>query len=137
MKKYATIVGILACAFLSVRAAAESFAGEDSLVAALPSQRVSEYLELKILLNPLQMRQYLMLSTERERSRWIRRFWAELDPTPASDENERRIEHEKRIAVAREYFPSRGAPGWDDRGEAKPGVIYSRFLYFNTSRIPI
>jgi GWxTD domain-containing protein len=118
MKKYATIIGILVCALLSIRAFAENFAGEESLVAKLPSQRLSEYLELKILMNPLQMRQYLMLSTERERSRWIRRFWAELDPTPASDENERRVEHEKRIAVAREYFRSRGAPGWDDRGEA-------------------
>ncbi|MCX5753915.1 MAG: GWxTD domain-containing protein, partial [Candidatus Krumholzibacteria bacterium] len=118
MKKLATILGILVCALLPVRAAAENFAGEDSLVAKLPSQRLSEYLELKILMNPLQMRQYLMLSTERERSRWIRRFWAELDPTPASVENERRVEHDKRIALAREYFRSRGAPGWDDRGEA-------------------
>jgi GWxTD domain-containing protein len=114
----AIIVGILFCAFLPAGAAAESFAGEDSLVARLPSQRLTEYLELKILMNPLQMRQYLMLSTEKERSGWIKRFWAELDPTPASDENERRIEHEKRITVAREYFRSPKAPGWDDRGEA-------------------
>ena len=118
MKKYAAIIGILVCALLPTRAEAERFAGEDSLVARLPSHRVSEYLELTVLMNPLQMRQYLMLSTERERSRWMKRFWAELDPTPASEKNERRVEHEKRIAVAREYFPSRGAPGWDDRGEA-------------------
>ena len=69
-------------------------------------------------MNPLQMRQYLMLSTDRERSRWIRRFWVELDPTPTSDENEApHRSTSKRIEMARELFRSRGAPGWDDRGE--------------------
>jgi GWxTD domain-containing protein len=63
------------------------------------------------------MRTYLGLPSARERSKWIGRFWVGLDPTPTTDANERRAEHERRILLARERYGSRTAPGWDNRGE--------------------
>jgi GWxTD domain-containing protein len=40
-----------------------------------------------------------------------------VDPTPATAENERRIEHAERVSGARERYPAKGFPGWDCRGE--------------------
>jgi len=51
----------------------------------------------------------------------IRRFWARQDPTPLTQENERLVEHYRRVAYAREHYGREGAP-WDARGE-----VYVRF----------
>jgi len=96
---------------------AQTFPAEDSLVARLPALDVATYFELQCLMNPYQMKQYLTLRSHRARDEWVERFWLELDPTPTTEMNERRVEHEKRIAVARELFASQKAPGWDARGE--------------------
>ena len=45
----------------------------------------------------------------------IRRFWERADPTPLTKENERLIEHYRRVAHARAAF-SQGHFPWDDRG---------------------
>jgi GWxTD domain-containing protein len=118
MKEYVLMCAVLLAVLVPFSAAPETFEGEDELVARLPSKELTAYFELKILLNPLQMRQYLMLTTSEERRAWIERFWVEHDPTPTSEVNERRLEHERRILIARSYFPSFKTPGWDDRGEA-------------------
>lgn len=54
----------------------------------------------------------------------IKRYWIERDPTPASDENERLIEHWERIREARRRFTyNRSTPiGTDDRG-----IVYLKF----------
>lgn len=48
----------------------------------------------------------------------LKRFWAELDPTPDTDYNERMIEHWLRIAYSKEHFTLKNEPpyGTDVRG---------------------
>ena len=96
---------------------AETFPGEDSLMQHLNGKDLSTYIELKFLMNPYQMKQYLTLPSSRARGKWVERFWLELDPTPTTEANERRLEYEQRLAAARRLFPSQKAPGWDDRGD--------------------
>ncbi len=52
-----------------------------------------------------------------QRAEWLRIRWAELDPTPTTPENERRIAHYRRLAYAREHFARDREPGWDARGQ--------------------
>jgi GWxTD domain-containing protein len=98
-------------------AASEDFKGETDLVRRLePEERVT-YFGLQYLINKYQKRQFLSLPTPGERAEWVDRYWIDEDPTPATEANERRIEHEKRVALARKLFGMRKAPGWDRRGE--------------------
>lgn len=60
--------------------------------------------------------QFLGLSTDSLRTEWLRRFWRLRDPTPTTPENERCIEHERRVAHARSRFYWPLPPYWDDRG---------------------
>jgi GWxTD domain-containing protein len=121
---------LLSLVLLSPTGAAETFPGEDSLLTRLQSNDIATYYELQCLMNVYQMRHYLMLPSSRARAQWVERFWMELDPTPTTDVNERRVEHEQRLSTARELFPSQKAPGWDARGEVvlRYGMPDSRTL---------
>lgn len=90
---------------------------EEKLVNELRDYEKQDYYALQYLMNKYQKRQYLTLDDPLERKRWIEDFWAYKDPTPSTERNERRIEHEKRVKVARKLFGMDEPPGWDDRGE--------------------
>jgi len=47
----------------------------------------------------------------------MRVVWAELDPTPTTELNERKLEHYRRLAYAVSEFAIDREPGWDRRGE--------------------
>ncbi len=96
---------------------AEEYIMEEDLVERLSPAERRDYNSLQYLMNRYQVRQYLMLSTHEARGEWIERFWIEMDPTPTTDVNERRLEHERRVLEARTLFPKEGDPGWDGRGE--------------------
>lgn len=49
-------------------------------------------------------------------------FWLERDPLPLTEENERLIEHYKRLEYARDHYSSADITGYDDRGK-----IYVRY----------
>lgn len=49
-------------------------------------------------------------------------FWEQRDPNPVSEENERLIEHYKRLDYARMHYSAETEAGYDDRGK-----IYVRF----------
>jgi len=98
-------------------AAEENFGGERELLKRLEPEERYTYFGTQYLMNQHQALQYLSLPTRAERDRWLVRFWIDLDPTPATPENERKIEHEKRVALARKLFGTDKAPGWDKRGE--------------------
>ena len=107
------------CLFPAAPAGAgeENFDGEMELLKRLQPEERYVYFGTQYLMNPHQALQYLTLPTREEREEWLARFWIDLDPTPASPENERKTEHEKRVALARKLFPSKKIPGWDKRGE--------------------
>ena len=98
-------------------ASEENFEGEGELLKRLEPEERYIYFGTQYLMNPHQARQYLSLPARVEREEWLARFWIDLDPTPASPENERKIEHEKRVHLARKLFGMEKIPGWDKRGE--------------------
>lgn len=112
---YCTLI-VLAALF-SDPAHAEAFTTEQELIDRLSVREQQIFQPLRLLMNRYQMRQYLMLPTPEKRAEWVERFWIEMDPTPTTDVNERRLDHEKRVMGTRALFPREGAPGWDRRGE--------------------
>ncbi len=119
MRRTAVIVALaLAALPLPARGAKEAFKGELARIRAIGAEERLAYFGLGYFLNGHQKRQYLGLPTARERESWMEGFWIDRDPTPATAENERRIEHEKRVALARKLFGMKKPPGWDRRGEA-------------------
>ena len=94
-----------------------SFPGEIKLIKNLGAEERLAYFGAQYFMNPHQRRQFLSLGAAAERAEWLDRFWIDLDPTPATGENEKKVEHEKRVALARRLFGMKKAPGWDRRGE--------------------
>jgi GWxTD domain-containing protein len=110
-----TIILAVHCAGAALRA--EDFKGENDLLRkAEPEERLT-YFGLRYSLNNYEKRHYLSMPTRKERDEWLERYWVMNDPTPATRENERRIEHELRVRLARSEFGMKKAPGWDKRGE--------------------
>jgi len=62
--------------------------------------------------------EYKTLKTDEERAAFIEKFWAGIDPTPGTPENERREEFWKRVEEANRLFREAMIPGWrTDRGK--------------------
>jgi GWxTD domain-containing protein len=101
----------------SVPALAEDFKGENDLLRKIEKEELLAYFGLRYSLNDFEKRDFLTQPTRAERDAWLERWWAMNDPTPATPENERRIEHELRVRLARSEFGMKKAPGWDRRGE--------------------
>ncbi|MCX5753917.1 MAG: GWxTD domain-containing protein [Candidatus Krumholzibacteria bacterium] len=95
----------------------DSFPGEIALLKKLGPEERYSYFAAQYFMNKYQRKAYLSLPTAERRAEWFERFWIGLDPTPATPENERREEHERRAALARKLFGMSKAPGWDRRGE--------------------
>lgn len=113
---YLTAVCIIALAMPGI-SAAEDFEGENKLLKKLSQEELVAYFGLRYSLNDHQKRQYLSIPSAAGRREWMERYWIEADPTPASELNERRIEHEERVKLARKLFGMKKPPGWDRRGE--------------------
>jgi len=75
------------------------------------------YHGLDPMLSPELRLQFFGLSSDSLRAEWVRRYWRLRDPTPTTEENERLIEHERRIGDAKRDFAAKTASGWDDRGD--------------------
>jgi GWxTD domain-containing protein len=56
-----------------------------------------------------------------DRLSFVRRFWQKRDPSPATKENERRVEHYRRLIYSMQNFSEVRKP-WDRRGE-----VYIRY----------
>jgi|WetSurMetagenome_2_1015567.scaffolds.fasta_scaffold06459_2 GWxTD domain-containing protein len=123
MRRLPTLLAAIAVAFVlcavagPARAMKDSFPGEISLLKKLGPEERFAYFAAQYFMNKYQRRAYLSLPTAAERAGWFERFWIDLDPTPATRENERKEEHDRRAALARKLFGMAKAPGWDKRGE--------------------
>jgi len=78
------------------------------------------YEDLTNVASPEEVRQLRNLSGEAQ-AEFVRMFWLRHDPTPATELNERKLEHYRRVWYARRYF-SHGRKPWDDRGS-----VYIRY----------
>jgi len=95
----------------------EKLYGEKELVEYLPIGERQTYYALHYLMNKYQRKQFLLLETPEQRAAWIERFWKQLDPTPTTKKNERKIEHLRRVNEAIVNYWRSKPPGWDRRGE--------------------
>jgi GWxTD domain-containing protein len=111
------IPAILGCILLASTSPLYALRGDRRPAARLPADELKEYYGLQYLLTDIQNKEYLSLRTARERAQWLERFWLAVDPTPATMANEARMEHQERVAAARQLFGRADPPGWDDRGE--------------------
>lgn len=117
MRVVVSLLLFILAAPLPARAMKDSFPGEIKFMQRLGSEERLAYFGIQYSMNKHQRRAFLSIPGAAERAAWLERFWIERDPTPATPENERKIEHEKRVALARKLFGMKKAPGWDKRGE--------------------
>ena len=70
------------------------------------------------IISPLEREAFLVLTSNELRDGFINAFWRSRDPTPGTVRNERREEHQERIAYANRYLGTETPrPGWrTDRG---------------------
>lgn len=109
------IAGVTALLTHAAPAAAYEIA-QKQIDALSPALRV-EFGGIQYLLNDYQIKQFLSLPDDSSRVAWLRIFWKSNDPTPTTDVNEMRIEHNIRVDIARNLFKIDKWPGWDKRGE--------------------
>ena len=65
------------------------------------------------IIGPKEKEVFMRLATDRQRDLFIEAFWKQRDPVPASEKNEFREEHYRRMAYANEHFGrSSTLPGW-------------------------
>ena len=62
--------------------------------------------------------EFLKLTTDEQRDKFIAQFWQDRDPPPGAPPHDTKAEHYRRIAFANEHFGTvSGKPGWKtDRG---------------------
>ncbi|HEX9917054.1 MAG TPA: GWxTD domain-containing protein [candidate division Zixibacteria bacterium] len=108
-------IGLLLCSCVSISI---DTAYRKAWDRALPEHRI-QYLELKPVMTEDDADSFLQMTDETQREEWLRKFWKAKDPTPTTERNEFKEEHQRRVAYARQYFGShfRGNRLWDDRGE--------------------
>src|SRR3954452_1726563 len=66
---------------------------------------------VRYLLTPAQKKEYATFTTNQERAEFTEAFWKQLDPTPATAENEFRGEFERRVAFADVTWTTDKLPG--------------------------
>ena len=65
--------------------------------------------DVEAIITPVEGEVFSKLKSDRERDLFVEAFWKHRDPTPGTEENEFRVEHERRLRYADRYF-GRGAP---------------------------
>ncbi|HOW86815.1 MAG TPA: GWxTD domain-containing protein [Candidatus Aminicenantes bacterium] len=74
--------------------------------------------EVVYIITPGERNVFLDLSSDRQRELFIEAFWKHRDPSPGTDVNEFRDEHQKRLTYVNRMFRGAGRPGWKtDRGK--------------------
>ncbi len=82
------------------------------------------YKAIRYIARGSQRKEYKELKGRQDQMAYLKMFWKELDPTPATDENERLIQHIQRMRFAENnYAAGRGRRGSD----TDKGRIYVKF----------
>jgi len=75
-------------------------------------ERHRDWLERDVapIISDAERQAFVQLPDDATRDRFVEGFWAARDPTPETDANERRIEHERRLVKAQVLFGKKGRP---------------------------
>ena len=92
----------------------------DEYISGLDDETRHHFKNLSLIATPEEQREYEALDRF-DRLVFARKFWQKRDPTPATPENERRIEHYRRVIYAIQNYSESKEP-WDRRGE-----VYIRY----------
>jgi GWxTD domain-containing protein len=83
----------------------------------LPKETQQVYYSLEPIATDKELEEFAKLDPQ-QRDEWLKVFWKKRDPTPTTEENEFKEEHQRRVEYALENFRSVfGKIPWDDRGE--------------------
>lgn len=84
----------------------------------LDNPEILDYLfeEQKVILTPLELNRFESASYDAKK-KLFKIFWKQRDPDPSTPENERLMEHFRRVKFARENFHFTVPPYYDDRGK--------------------
>ncbi|MDZ7318170.1 MAG: GWxTD domain-containing protein [candidate division KSB1 bacterium] len=87
-------------------------------IETLDNQEMLDYLfeEQKIILTPLELNRFESAPNVAKK-KLFKIFWKQRDPDPSTPENERLMEHFRRVKFARENFHFTAPPYYDDRGK--------------------
>lgn len=97
------------------RSATDSFfEGIDRLEDQQTLDRLIE--EQKVIFSPFELNQIEVASYNLKKI-LLKKFWKQRDPDPSTPENERLMEHFRRVEFARENFRFTAPPYYDDRGK--------------------
>lgn len=102
----------------------------DRMYAASDSVFQTEFeAEFLLILSKKQKEEYLSLPTLLDKKDFIARYWRAYNPNPLLEQNDRLLDHIRRVAYARKNFPSYHPPYIDDRGKyyikyGEPSVRY-------------
>lgn len=87
-------------------------------------ENIRYYRDIRYIARGSQWKEYRKLKNRRDQMAYLKAFWKELDPTPATDENERLMQHFHRMRFAENnYAAGRGKRGSD----TDKGRIYIKF----------
>jgi len=75
------------------------------------------YADIIDIMRPTELEQWKGLKTTEEKIAFLKRFWRSRDLTPATETNERLVEHYTRLAYARDRYTFPSSRGYDDRGQ--------------------
>ncbi len=76
--------------------------------------------EVPYIVSQREKKEFLALETDAQREAFVEYFWSRRDPDPATENNEFREEHYRRIEHANQRFGNEGRPGW----KTERGRIY-------------
>lgn len=84
----------------------------------LADQEMLDYLfeEQQVILTPVELNRFESASYDTKK-KLFKIFWKQRDPDPSTPENERLMEHFRRVKFARENFHFTAPPYYDDRGK--------------------
>ncbi len=87
-------------------------------VEKLEDQDMLDYLfdEQKVILTPFESNQFESAPYP-DKKKIFKKFWKQRDPDPSTSENERLMEHFRRVQFVRENFHFTAPPYYDDRGK--------------------
>ncbi|UCF04878.1 MAG: GWxTD domain-containing protein [bacterium] len=88
----------------------------------MSTDEIGAYEDIAILLSP-DDRELYQSSTDEVKLKWNKRFWAENDPTPATEINERLLEHYKRVFLAQELLTNNRLGLRGDRTDRGKAII--------------
>jgi len=78
--------------------------------------------DVRWLISEQEEKEFLKLTTDEQRDRFVVEFWERRNPNPGSKENTFKEEHYRRLAFTNQHFAAK-VPGWKtDRGHAY--VVY-------------